>query len=83
MHESAGRLIAPPALICLIKQGVLRHVPQNSHGGSQDRSDNVYPAAGAGIQYILKPKEGVVLNLEYALGKSDQYGFYLKTGYAY
>ena len=44
---------------------------------------NLYPAAGAGVQYILKPKEGIVLNLEYAKGKADNYGVYLKMGYAY
>ncbi len=46
-------------------------------------SANMYPAAGAGIQYILKPKEGIVMNLEYAKGKGDNYGVYLKMGYAY
>ncbi len=46
-------------------------------------SENLYPAAGAGLQYILKPKEGIVLNLEYAQGKDGNYGVYLKMGYAY
>jgi hypothetical protein len=56
-----------------------------TYGGDQDCSDsaNVYPAAGAGIQYILKPKEGIVMNLEYAQGKADNYGVYLKMGYAF
>lgn len=55
------------------------------YGGGDACSDsaNVFPAAGVGVQYILKPKEGLVLNLEYALGKDDDYGFYLKMGYAY
>jgi Omp85 superfamily domain len=52
-------------------------------GGSCSESANVYPAAGAGVQYILKPKEGIVLNLEYAAGKAGTYGVYLKLGYAY
>jgi hypothetical protein len=38
---------------------------------------------GAGVQYILKPKEGIVMNLEYAQGKDGNYGIYLKMGYAY
>jgi hypothetical protein len=56
-----------------------------TYGGGEDCTDsaNVYPAAGAGIQYILKPKEGIVMNLEYAQGKADNYGVYLKMGYAY
>jgi hypothetical protein len=56
-----------------------------TYGAGQGCSDsaNTYPAAGAGIQYILKPKEGIVMNLEYAQGKADNYGAYLKMGYAY
>ena len=38
---------------------------------------------GAGIEYILKPKERIVLNLEYAQGKAGNHGVYLKLGYAY
>ena len=55
------------------------------YGDGNGCSDNanLYPAGGAGVQYILKPKEGIVLNLEYALGKAGNYGFYLKMGYAY
>ncbi|MGH8493289.1 MAG: hypothetical protein ACRERR_09330 [Moraxellaceae bacterium] len=56
-----------------------------TYGGAQNCSDseNLYPAAGAGIQYVLKPKEGIVMNLEYAQGKDSNYGVYLKMGYAY
>jgi outer membrane protein assembly factor BamA len=56
-----------------------------TYGGSRSCSDsaNLYPAGGVGVQYILKPKEGIVLNLEYAAGKDSNYGFYLKMGYAY
>jgi hypothetical protein len=56
-----------------------------TYGGSQSCSDskNLYPAGGVGVQYIMKPKEGIVLNLEYALGKDGNYGVYLKMGYAY
>jgi len=35
------------------------------------------------VQYIVKAKEGIVLNLEYAQGKAGNYGVYLKMGYAY
>ena len=46
-------------------------------------NDNVFPAAGAGVQYILKPKEGIVLNLEFADGEGSSYGVYLKMGYGF
>jgi outer membrane protein assembly factor BamA len=56
-----------------------------TYGAGADCSDssNLYPAAGAGVQYVLKPKEGIVLNLEYAIGKDSNYGLYLKMGYGY
>lgn len=56
-----------------------------TYGNGRSCSDqaNLYPAAGAGVQYALKPKEGIVLNLEYAAGKDGNYGVYLKMGYAY
>lgn len=56
-----------------------------TYGAGKDCLDsaNLFPAAGAGLQYILKPKEGIVLNLEYAQGKAGNYGVYLKMGYAY
>ncbi len=55
------------------------------YGDGKDCSEgaNQYPAAGAGVQYILKPKEGIVLNLEYAAGKDGNYGVILKMGYAF
>jgi hypothetical protein len=55
------------------------------YGGNLTCSDseNVYPNAGAGVQYVIKEKEGMVLNLEYAKGKGDNEGFYLKFGYGY
>lgn len=46
-------------------------------------SENLYPAWGAGIQYLLKPEAGIVVNLEYAMGKDDNQGIYLKMGYSF
>jgi outer membrane protein assembly factor BamA len=46
-------------------------------------SENVYPDVGAGVQYVIKQKEGMVLNLEYAKGKGDNEGLYMKFGYGY
>jgi hypothetical protein len=53
------------------------------YGNGEDCADsrNRYPSYGAGIQFIIKQKEKMVLNLEYAQGKSDNYGVYLKFGY--
>jgi len=55
------------------------------YGDGENCSDgeNVFAAGGAGVQYILKPKEGIVLNLEYAQGEGGSYGFYLKIGYGF
>ena len=44
---------------------------------------NAFPNIGAGIQYVVKRREGIVANLEYAAGKSGNYGLYLKMGYSY
>ena len=56
-----------------------------TYGGPRNcsNSSDRYPAGGLGVQYILKPKEGIVLNLEYAQGRDDNRGFYLKMGYAF
>jgi hypothetical protein len=44
---------------------------------------NAFPNIGAGIQYVIKKKEGIVVNLEYATGKDGNYGVYMKMGYSY
>ncbi|NRB42573.1 MAG: hypothetical protein HRU20_29570, partial [Pseudomonadales bacterium] len=45
-----------------------------------DSSDNLYPSAGAGMSYMLKPQEKMVVRAEIAVGKGDNYGFYLNFG---
>ena len=52
-------------------------------GLSATGRENLYPAAGAGIQFVLKPDKRIVLDLEYAAGKEGNYGVYLKLGYAF
>ena len=42
--------------------------------------DNLYPSYGAGVQFVLVPKEGIVGNLEYGRGKDDNSGVYLRSG---
>ena len=46
-----------------------------------DRS--IYPTAGAGLHFVLKPKERLILNLEFAQGIQDNRGVYMKLGYAW
>jgi hypothetical protein len=46
-----------------------------------DRS--IYPTIGAGLHFVLKPKERMNVNLEYAQGVGDSRGVYLKLGYAW
>jgi len=46
-----------------------------------DRS--TYPTIGAGVHFVLKPKERMNMNLEYAQGIDDNRGVYLKLGYAW
>ncbi|HKV74105.1 MAG TPA: hypothetical protein VJN95_06275 [Gemmatimonadales bacterium] len=45
--------------------------------------DNPYPDIGAGVQFVIKQKEGIVANAEAAFGKDGEYGIYIKLGYAY
>jgi len=52
-------------------------------GKSCSERKNAFPMAGAGVQYVLKPAVGIVLNLEYAQGKSGNNGVILRTGYAF
>ncbi|HCF74847.1 MAG TPA: hypothetical protein DES72_13865 [Gammaproteobacteria bacterium] len=46
-------------------------------------SDNRYPAIGGGLIYVLREVAGIVLRLEYAVGKDDNHGFYLTLGNPY
>lgn len=43
-------------------------------------SDNLYPAAGVGAIYAIKPEEKMVIRADFAIGKGDNYGFYLNFG---
>ncbi len=46
-----------------------------------DRS--IYPTAGAGVHFVIKPKERMNVNLEYAQGTGGSWGVYLKLGYTW
>jgi len=55
------------------------------YGGGKSCPDreNLFPLVGAGVQYVLKPEVGIVMNLEYAHGKDGNSGVLLKMGYSY
>jgi hypothetical protein len=38
---------------------------------------------GAGIHFVVKPSERMLINLEYAQGIEDNRGVYLKFGYGW
>jgi hypothetical protein len=42
-----------------------------------------YPNVGAGLQFVIKPVQRMLLNLEYAQGIGGNRGVYLKLGYAW
>ncbi|ALM52806.1 BamA/TamA family outer membrane protein [Halomonas huangheensis] len=52
-------------------------------GDRCDRSDNLYPAAGVGAQYTIKPEEHMVISTDYAVGKDGNNGFYVRLGQAF
>jgi hypothetical protein len=43
-------------------------------------SENLFPAASAGISYLIKPKDKMVVRADVGVGKDDNVGFYLKFG---
>jgi hypothetical protein len=55
------------------------------YGGSHDcgRPDDQFPSVGAGIQYVLKPVQGIVANLEAAFGKDGNKALLVKLGYGW
>ena len=44
---------------------------------------STFPAAGVGLQFILKPVQKMLASLEYAQGVEGNQGVYLKFGYAW
>lgn len=49
-------------------------------GKSCGDSENWYASAGAGITFMLKPKEKIAAKAEIAVGEGENHGFYLKFG---
>jgi hypothetical protein len=44
---------------------------------------STYPTFGAGLHFVIKPEQRILVNLEYAQGIEDNRGVYLKLGYAW
>jgi hypothetical protein len=56
------------------------------YGANRDgcsESGNLFPSLGAGVQYLLKPAQGIVANLEVAAGKEGNKALLFKLGYAW
>lgn len=55
------------------------------YGGESNCTDSssIYPSAGAGISYTIKPEEKMVVSFDLAYGKADNYGFYMRFGNAF
>jgi hypothetical protein len=55
------------------------------YGANRKCSDSasIFPSVGFGAQYILKPAQGIVANLEYALGKDGNRALLFKMGYSW
>ena len=44
---------------------------------------DLFPSVGVGVQYVLKPAQGIVANLEFAAGKDGNNALLFKMGYAW
>jgi hypothetical protein len=44
---------------------------------------HAYPTFGGGLQFVIKPAQKMVANLEYAQGVEDNHGVYVKFGYGW
>jgi hypothetical protein len=51
--------------------------------GGCSKSDNRFPTVGGGVQYLLKPAQGIVANLEAAVGKDGNKALIFQMGYAW
>jgi hypothetical protein len=55
------------------------------YGGNRSgcSGSDLFPNVGVGVQYILKPAQGIVANLEAAAGKDGNKAPLFKMGYAW
>jgi hypothetical protein len=50
---------------------------------SHSANNDVYPMWGAGLHFVIKPVQRMLVNFEYAQGVEDNRGVYLKFGYGW
>lgn len=55
------------------------------YGDGQDcgERDSLFPSAGIGGEYMLKPSEQMVVTVDYAKGEGENSGFYVRFGQAF
>ena len=55
------------------------------YGGNRSgcSGSNLFPSLGAGAQYVLKPAQGIVANLEFSVGKDGNRALLFKLGYGW
>ena len=51
--------------------------------GEVSASRDFYPTAGAGIHFVIKPAQRMLVNFEYAQGVEGNHGVFLKFGYGW
>ena len=54
--------------------------------GSESQScaaDQLFPMLGAGVFYMIKPNENMLVSAEFAKGKGGNHGFYLRFGHPF
>jgi outer membrane protein assembly factor BamA len=51
--------------------------------GKSCSGDNVFPMAGGGVFYIVKPEANMLISAEFAKGSGDNQGFYLNFGHRF
>lgn len=69
-------LVAYAAVACL-------HGKTEQESLSCSDSDNIFPSASLGMSYAIKPKAGVIVRVEGAVGKDDNKGFYMSLGHPF
>lgn len=52
------------------------------YGGEEENTEgsDLFPSAGVGVTFTIKPEEKMLVRAEYAVGKSDNSAFYLRFG---
>ena len=78
--EAEERLFLAPRWTATVFAGVAG-LYGDALGGSE--LGNLYANVGFGIQFVIRPEDRSLANLEYAKGEGDNQGVYLKLGYGF